>query len=179
MPEEDRNLEAIDTLTSWQSTNDSVSLPLALLSMTLLIAWTYRCHRNLESLGHRELDCKHIWAIICWFIPVLHLFCPYQVMREIWWRSNPDSQPVPKFSPATHLVASWGLVRATTKIAGVLDLVFGSYETYPQYYTYLRITSVFCVCDVISSILCILIVQQISRWQVVRYQRIHESPLVA
>ncbi len=79
-----------------------------LLTAAVLITWMYRCHQNLTALGHATLDSKPIWVVVCWFVPIMNLFCPYQVMQEIWWRSDPnatDAEP----DRSTPLVTSWWL----------------------------------------------------------------------
>jgi len=117
-----------------------------------LIAWTYRCHRNLESLEHRNLDSKHIWALLCWFFPVLNLFCPYQVVREIWWRSHPLAANTPESAPASHLVFWWWLMRMTALGTVFLSYCFSPHESWPQYYTYFRIVFLSFICDLLDSI---------------------------
>ena len=144
-----------------------------------LIAWMYRTHRNLEPLGHRKLDSKHIWAIVCWFVPVLNLFCPFQVMREIWVRSYPEGLKPLDSAPPVHSIFWWWLLRVAAVAATYLGQLFYYYETWPQYNTFLRISFLGCVCEFISAFLCILIVYRISQWQVASYQRLHESPVAS
>jgi len=71
-----------------------------------MITWMYKCHKNLQAIGNEALDSYPSWAIICWFVPIMNFFAPYQVVREIWWRSNPD---VAIASPEndTSLVTCW------------------------------------------------------------------------
>lgn len=90
-----------------------------------LLAWMYGCHRNLVSLGNDQLDSKPVWAVLCWFIPFMNLFCPYQVMHEIWWRSDPrmPTKHDPK-AGSTILTIWWGcwvLSLVLTPLANSLD----------------------------------------------------------
>jgi len=105
-----------------------------LATAPLFIAWMYRVHCNLPALGHRELDSKPIWVIVCWFVPIMNLFCPYQVMREIWVRSAPQAAPSEDSSSAILVIcwwsawigmiglAAWGnfLDRSVTTLEGVV-----------------------------------------------------------
>jgi hypothetical protein len=79
-----------------------------LATAPLLITWMYQAHRNLRALGHTQLDSKPIWVIVCWFVPIMNLFCPYQVMREIWMRSAPPGTPANPRTSATLLNCWWG-----------------------------------------------------------------------
>jgi hypothetical protein len=153
----------------------AVSWVVFVVANLFLVAWTYRCHRNLESLGHRELDSKHIWALLCWFVPILNLFCPYQVVREIWWRSHPLATSSPDSAPASHLVFWWWLMRVTALGLALLGRWFSNYETWPEYYTFFRIVFLNFTCDLVGSILAILVVWRISQWQLTRHLQLQSA----
>jgi hypothetical protein len=53
------------------------------------LMWIHRAHRNLPSLGARDLRFTPGWAVGWFFIPIMNLFRPYQVMREVWAESDP------------------------------------------------------------------------------------------
>lgn len=55
--------------------------------------WFYRAHKNLQVLGVEEADYSPGWAAGSFFVPILNLFRPFQVAREIWKASNPDVDP--------------------------------------------------------------------------------------
>src|SRR5688572_6359973 len=50
--------------------------------------WVYRTYRNLPALGAEGLNYSPGWAVGYYFIPVLNLFRPFQVMRETWRASD-------------------------------------------------------------------------------------------
>ena len=55
--------------------------------------WVHRLSLNLWSLrlsNDRPLRFSPGWAVGWWFIPVMSLWRPYLVMREIWTRSHPS-----------------------------------------------------------------------------------------
>ena len=87
------------------------------LTAACVITWMYQCHRNLTALGHGELDSKPIWVVLCWFVPLMNFFCPYQVMQEIWRRSDPDAIDAEP-DPGTPLVTSWWLTWLAMIAAG-------------------------------------------------------------
>ncbi len=61
-----------------------------LVTAVLFLIWMYRSHRNLSALGAEGLRFRGGWVVGYWFIPVLNLYRPYQVMREIWQGSDPS-----------------------------------------------------------------------------------------
>ena len=175
IPSDQLDTEAIASWSSWASASYIFGLFLSLTASAWVIAWMFRTHRNLEPLRYRELDSKHIWAILCWLVPVLNLFCPFLVMREIWWRSFPEAKDTADSAPATHLVFWWWLLRVAAVGTAYLTHLFSSYVSWPQYYTFLRIFFLSSGFEVVSAILAILIIYRISRWQMERYQRIQEA----
>jgi hypothetical protein len=174
-PEGEVNTLAVYELRYWLGILGATSLPLVLTANAWLIAFLFRCHRNLESLGHRELDSKHIWVIICWFVPVLNLFCPFQVVREIWWRSQPQAGASSESSTSSHVVFWWWLTKLTAIVLVNLARFFSAPTTWPQYHTFLRTILLACGFDVATSLLGIFIIYRISHWQLARYRRLQES----
>ena len=55
------------------------------------LMWIHRVHRNLPALGARRLQYSPGWAVGYFFIPILNLFRPYQVTKEIWRGSDPQA----------------------------------------------------------------------------------------
>jgi hypothetical protein len=98
--------------------NDSRQTVLALFELgvivttsTLFLIWFYRAHRNLPSFGVQELRHRQSWVVGGFFIPVLNLVRPYQVMKEVWWGSDPDLVPgtgkLPRQGAALPLLWWW------------------------------------------------------------------------
>ncbi len=63
---------------------------LLLLGMgACFLVWTYRLNKNLRALGVTGVRNASAWAVAYFFIPILSLYRPYQVFREIWQASGP------------------------------------------------------------------------------------------
>lgn len=59
------------------------------LTIIAFLLWFYRVHRNLPALRAEHLKFTPGWAVGGWFVPVIGLFLPYQVMREVLRESDP------------------------------------------------------------------------------------------
>ena len=66
---------------------------LLLLTGLCFLIWTYRLNRNLRALGVVGLKFTPGWAVGYFFIPLISLYRPYQIFREIWQGSDPGPAP--------------------------------------------------------------------------------------
>lgn len=57
----------------------------------LFLVWLYRVHRNLPALGVRRAKYSPGWAVGWFFVPIVNLVLPYDVVKELWKDSNPDA----------------------------------------------------------------------------------------
>lgn len=57
---------------------------LILTSLVVFLMWVYRAYENLTNLKITSLNFTPGWAIGYWFVPIMSLFKPHTVMREIW-----------------------------------------------------------------------------------------------
>jgi hypothetical protein len=87
-------------------------------SCVAFLLWAHRAHRNLPSLGVGNLRFKPRDAIIYFFIPILNLFRPLQVMKETWYGSHPATGRLQTGRPSMAVVGWWwGLFLITNWIA--------------------------------------------------------------
>jgi serine/threonine protein kinase len=77
---------------------DTARLPLAtssaqvllfLVTAYLFLGWVRRAYDNLVAFGGRELRFAPVWATAGWFVPVLGLFRPKQIVDDLWRASDP------------------------------------------------------------------------------------------
>ncbi len=78
--------------------NDSRQQFIGILQFSLLVGtavaflmWFHRAHRNLPALGCDDLEYSPRWAVGGFFVPILNLARPFQVMREVWLGSMPGN----------------------------------------------------------------------------------------
>jgi uncharacterized protein DUF4328 len=93
--------------------SDIRALTLGTLVGTAIVwlAWLYRAYGNLTLVGSKRSRFGRIRAVGYWFIPFLNLVRPFQVMKDLWLRSESmndrdgyDDLPAPGF-----LSAWWGV----------------------------------------------------------------------
>ncbi|MEK7817007.1 MAG: DUF4328 domain-containing protein [Actinomycetota bacterium] len=70
-----------------------VSLPVALLTAVFFLVWIHRVYRNLRALGARGLKYSSGMAVVNFIIPLIQLYRPFFVMRDIWKASDPGVDP--------------------------------------------------------------------------------------
>jgi hypothetical protein len=80
-----------------------------LLALVWWAMWIHRVYRNLTPLGATALSHSPAWAVAYNFIPILHLFRPFQVTREAWRASDARHHGGDSWRqiPAPALVNAW------------------------------------------------------------------------
>lgn len=86
--------------------NDVRQLAIAILSLMVFVAtavaflmWEYRASKNLALLGANEQRFSPGWAMGWWFVPIFWVFRPYQVIKEIYLSSRPNTLGSVDISP--------------------------------------------------------------------------------
>jgi hypothetical protein len=64
-----------------------------IVCIVVFLMWLYRARHNLPALGAADIRWSPGWSIAWWFIPIMSLFRPYQVVRETWQASDPATMP--------------------------------------------------------------------------------------
>ena len=64
-----------------------VELGLTVWSAVAFIRWMRRAYYNLTTLGV-GVEYVDSWAVGAWIVPVVSLYRPYTIMREVWQRTQ-------------------------------------------------------------------------------------------
>jgi hypothetical protein len=78
---------------------------LGILTGITFLKWIYRAYKNIQGFGAEGLRFSPGWAVGYYFIPILSLIRPVQVMSEIW-RASDDPRNWPR-RPGSWLIGSW------------------------------------------------------------------------
>lgn len=110
---------AADANDARQNTILAVLVISALASLVTFLIWVYATHANLHSLGCRDIEFTPGWAVGWFFVPLMNLFKPYQVISEIWRGSDPAAL-LKAFPSGTSLIGWWWGFRVCS---GILERV--------------------------------------------------------
>lgn len=156
------------------------ALQIAALVVTaiLFLVWIYRTHRNLPALRASGLKYSPNWAVGGWFIPIMNLWRPYQVIAEIWRASDPEiSDPEGQAwltAPVSPLIKIWW---AFWIIGGVIgNFLLRSAFQEPEDIEAFRTQSITFIVsdglDIVAAILAILVVLYIADRQEEKSRRL-------
>jgi|RhiMetdeSRZDD1v2_1073273.scaffolds.fasta_scaffold677685_1 hypothetical protein len=106
----------------------------AMVTAIFFLIWIYRAHKNLRALDATDLKYTPGWAIGGFFVPILNIVRPYQVVAEIWRASAPDarrSRGVWTYESTPVFISLWW---GFWLLSGFLDsisvvMVFGAGQT--------------------------------------------------
>jgi hypothetical protein len=63
-------------------------LLLQIVGAVFFIRWFRRAYANLHRLETVKVDHAESWAVWSWFVPILNFFRPYQILIEIWEKTQ-------------------------------------------------------------------------------------------
>lgn len=99
-----------------------------LVTSLCFLFWIHRAYQNLEAVDARYLDYSPSWAVGAFFVPFLNLVRPYQIVSEIWLKSEPDQTRLESFAtqPSFPLIKVWWLAFIAGNVLGrVADTAVG------------------------------------------------------
>ena len=96
-------------------------------SVLLFLVWIDRVYSNLRAFSPRPLSFGQRWAVGAWFVPLVNVVRPFQIVREAWWISASPAAAalaLPGFRPVapTWLYAWWAMflgVGLTSRLAAM------------------------------------------------------------
>lgn len=160
---------------------DRANWALFYFTVIFVIGWTYQAYKNLAALGHSQLDAKPIWAALCWFVPLMNLICPYQVVRELWCRSEPLIA-LTEARRSAPLVLGWWLAWLSMLGIGLLRAYFltDQWVTQSDMAWWSAKNIIHVTFRFVAALLLLSIIVQINRRQRARYAALrHQAALNA
>ncbi len=138
--------------------------------------WIHRAHRNLPALGAHDLKYSPAWAVGGFFVPILSLFRPYQVTKEIWKASDPNAGSGSNLdwhdAPTSPLIIWWWVTFLISSYAGYILLRMAlSAETISDFMSLSVMTLVTDIVDIPAAILAIILVRTIDQCQGIKNQQ--------
>lgn len=165
---EPRNQELVDLATIVRGFSALGQLAMFVFTPTVFCMLMYRCAKNARSLGFDWLDYTPGWVVGWFFVPFAHLWMPYKAVGEVWQTSLVDPDELPssewRFNSVGTLFnawwATWVFGTILTNIASRMSRSTTGFETMG-----LCITPFAALIQVLSGLLCILVVLKITKRQ--------------
>lgn len=148
-----------------------------IVTAVLFCVWIHRAHKNLPSLGAEGLKYSPGWAVGGFFVPILNLFRPYQVTREIWKASDPsvdvnDGLAWQNTDASPIIILWWIMFLVSGFIGYFLMRASLTAETIGELLTVSKLTLATDIVDIPAAFLAILVVRTIGHRQKQKSQRL-------
>jgi hypothetical protein len=108
----------METVESVEMLNAVIGLgqsALFLAGFITFLVWINRANKNARALGAGWMRFTPGWSIGWFFVPIMNLFRPYQVVQEIWRVSDPDPEPGPP--TLAPMIGFWWVLHIVSGIA--------------------------------------------------------------
>lgn len=102
-PVSDADLTAIDDRNIKLS---MVAIGAWIFAAIAFIRWLYAASQNIDVVAPAERRYAHGWAIGAWFVPILNLWRPKQIVNDVW---RAGGRGVEDREPGWLLLSWWGL----------------------------------------------------------------------
>lgn len=175
-------LQNSDDRTGMMATINVIALVLSAITFLL---WYSRAYNNVAGLGVRNPRWKRRDAVLCWFVPILNLFRPKEVVNDIWRGSDPDlPQPAANWQsrPVAAVIHLWW---AAWLVSGFIGnrVVSAAWDTDASTVTPQEVRDqamgfvVVDVLDIVAAILAIIVITRVTRRQEERIARYEAGTL--
>jgi hypothetical protein len=145
-------------------------------TVIVFLLWSHRAHRNLPALGAANLRFKPRDAVIYFFIPIMNLFRPYQVMKEIWYASHPTAELPKNGRPSIAVLGWWwGLFLYSNWIAGRAFRLSWGAETLSELKRASGASLFSDLMDIPAAVLAIALVHMVNRRQEEKHAEVERS----
>lgn len=176
----------LDVKQMLQALVDLLQLLILIGTAVAFLRWFYRVHKNLPALHATNLEFSPGWAVGGFFVPFLNLVRPMQVMREVWYWSDPsgfgfdpssNDLPVRNRHATPPLIGWWWAFFLLGSFADNLSFRLGMSATssadFAQLSNVLSIAAK--VFDFPAALLAVRLVGNITKWQLERNTRIQQG----
>lgn len=160
--------EAITSNDTRQFVIGIIQLGLYITTIVVFLNWFRRAYGNLHRLKMktRYSESMAIWSF---FIPILYLFYPYQIMKEIWTKTQKAITRLDAsytVNTKSYLIGFWwALFIITIFVDRLIIRTFFAEETIENYIYSSEVTLLSNTLQILEAFLVILIVQNITKME--------------
>jgi uncharacterized protein DUF4328 len=152
-----------------------LDLIIYIAAIVFFIMWFRRAYNNLQAAGVRILHAEG-WAAGCWFVPILNLFRPYQIMEEIWEQTQNLIGNSPLASKSI-IGFWWGMMVLNGIVDRISSRMMLSANTLEDYQSSAFWTMLLDTSTVIPLLLIIMIIRTVSAWEDQLFNQSFEMPI--
>ena len=155
-------------------------LAVFVITATFFIRWIFTAYENSARLGPPSLRFGTGWAVGGWFVPILSLWRPKQIVNDAWRASEPDAPSrlgdnwcrasVPAF-----LTVWWVIFILQDVIWRVVNRLWLNGENLPEQITATQADFGAIAASVVGALLAIHVVRRLTRRQEERIARLSGS----
>ena len=127
-----------------------------IICIILFIRWFSRAYKNLKRLNV-SMRFSEVWTVTSWFVPILNCIRPYQMMKELWIKTQ-ENIPNNKDIRNEGVVTIWWIIYMISLILN--SLIIALISVYPS--TMILIGLFF---SLTALFLAIRIIQQVSEFE--------------
>ena len=78
-----------------------------IIAAVIWLVWLHRAYSNLGAIGTRKSRFTSGWAVGYWFVPFINLVRPYQIVVDLWLRSDSLNSQDSALDLARPSIISW------------------------------------------------------------------------
>jgi hypothetical protein len=160
----DRMIAGDDWTDAEATSNDTRQSVIGLVQFALLIAgavvfirWMHGAYRNLDLVAPGERRYSAGWAIGSWFVPIMNLFRPKQMINDIWRAGGRDYADA---QPGLLLLSWWVLWLISRWIVSAAGRFYQNGETAEEIQTGTVLYLISDAMSVVCAILAIVVVRK-------------------
>src|SRR5262245_28444710 len=150
-----------------------------IVTTVVFLFWQHRAYKNLPALGVPRPDISSGWVVGSWFVPFLNLFRPYEIMKYIRDKSDPETVKFGFGDFETRdnftLKAWWGFWIASIIVARFSNRMYGRAETLDGHVTAGLVGIFSSGLTIVAACLAIAVVRDITSRQEERRKRLMDA----
>ncbi len=105
-----------------------VSLCVLIINIVFFIMWFRRAYYNIQLAG-LSTDYTEGWAAGCWFVPIMNWVRPYQIMKEIWNKTQDATPAIIDHKTGSFIGVWWAVYLASYFASTIVTRMMGSFES--------------------------------------------------
>jgi hypothetical protein len=161
------------------STVSFFGLIVLLATVVVFLFWQHRAYKNLPAMDVPRPEFSSGWVVGSWFVPFLNLFRPYEIMKYIRDKSDPETVKFGFGDFDTRgnatLKAWWGFWIACCIVGRFSNRMYGRAETLDGHVS-AGVVGIFSSgLTIVAACLAIAVVRDITSRQEERYKRLMDA----